>query len=215
MHFTIHHIVRLSITSDRVLFDYGFIKIFLEEFQYSDSSANFKNRVLRLYFMIIFTNYIKLFYFIVVLTFLFSPQEVCIRRFFEFLKYFLHAFSKFLSFFLTTRSVFEILLKILSGFLFKFFNALQNILFGFFSQSFLQGHYTNHETDIRTRAWRMPKNFTGNWSDYERSRRWERSKGKRSVMHRGTWCHLGESHREEETSLPHRVSLPPSGRLSK
>lgn len=35
-------------------------------------------------------------------------------------------------------------------------------------------------------------------------------------MHkRGTRCHLGESHREEDTPLPRQVPLPPSGRLSK
>lgn len=39
---------------------------------------------------------------------------------------------------------------------------------------------------------------------------------RRSLMHkRGTRCHLGESHREEEAPLLYRVPLPPSGRLSK
>lgn len=50
-----------------------------------------------------------------------------IYLFWEILKIF-YVFSKFLNFFLTTRSVFEILLKILSGFLFKFSSILFNTL---------------------------------------------------------------------------------------
>lgn len=56
----------------------------------------------------------------------------------------------------------------------------------------------------------------GTNGDRERNGRRRRGERRQSPIHkRGTRCHLGRSHREEEAPLRHRVPLPPSGRLSK
>jgi len=72
--------------------------------------------------------------------------------------------------------ILEIFLKTLSGF--PASNLLRRSskrsVRGFPRSSL--GRCTNYEIDVRARAQRMPKSFTGNWSDHERSKKWRRSR---------------------------------------